>query len=385
MALTIEELLKKLEKEKKEKMEKEQTIFEQREKLRKEYLKINKMLFENISISNTSVSSSAGGKVESRKQSIPSITTISYNVNFDATVDVTAKVTSDGNLSLTEVGICYSLSETPTINDDKLSTVDAGLSPSIPSVGDEFTETLTLNDYIFETVYARAYAINSIGVGYGEQVSFSPEICLVEGTMINLYNGETKRIEDVNYDDDLLVWNFDKGIFDSAKPLWIKKPETSNNFNLLKFSDGTSLKMINQHRIFNKDAGKFTPGMMNITPIGTTTFNSQGEEITLVHKEIIKNNVKYYNIITDKHINLFSDGILTSCRYNNIYPISNMKFIKDNRKLINPDCYNVPIKYFKGLRLEEQKGSSYEIESYINRLINNECNILRSSRSNVII
>jgi hypothetical protein len=40
--------------------------------------------------------------------------------------------------------------------------------------------------------------------------------------------------------------------------------------------------------------------------------------------------VDYYNVITDYHINLFANGILTSCRLNNIYPIKNMKFVKSN-------------------------------------------------------
>ena len=41
-----------------------------------------------------------------------------------------------------------------------------------------------------------------------------------------------------------------------------------------------------------------------------------------------------YNIITKQHLNCFANGILTSCRLNNMYPIENMKFVKDNRKLL---------------------------------------------------
>ncbi|MEG1609327.1 MAG: Hint domain-containing protein, partial [Clostridia bacterium] len=179
-------------------------------------------------------------------------------------------------------------------------------------------------------------------------------ICLAKGTKVQLANGKTKNIEDITYNDDLLVWNFDDGKFDSAKALWIKIPQISPEYNLLKFSDGTELKTINQHRIFNKEQGKFTY-QPDETPIGTTTFNASGQEITLVSKEVISENVEYYNIITDRHINCFTNTILTSCRLNNIYPIEDMKFIKDNRKIrLITEFPTVEERYYSGLRLGEQ-------------------------------
>ena len=37
----------------------------------------------------------------------------------------------------------------------------------------------------------------------------------------------------------------------------------------------------------------------------------------------------YYNIITDKHFNLFANGILTSSKCSNLYHIENMKYVDD--------------------------------------------------------
>ena len=54
-------------------------------------------------------------------------------------------------------------------------------------------------------------------------------------------------------------------------------------------------------------------------------------------------------------MNLFANGILTSLRLNNLYKIENMKFVKDNRKLLAREEYaNIPDKLFYGLRLAEQ-------------------------------
>ncbi len=180
--------------------------------------------------------------------------------------------------------------------------------------------------------------------------------CLAAGTQITLANGQTKAIEDITYDDDLLVWDFDKGAFASAKPLWIQKKQIASQYNLLTFSDGSTLKTINQHRIFNKEAGKFTYPMTDDTPIGTTTFTADGREVTLVSKEVIVESVDFYNIITDYHMNCFANGILTSCRLSNLYPIRDMKYVTDNRDPVpyEGNFDTLPRKWYDGLRLAEQ-------------------------------
>jgi hypothetical protein len=64
--------------------------------------------------------------------------------------------------------------------------------------------------------------------------------------------------------------------------------------------------------------------------VGKTTYTESGIAKVL-SCDIIEKEVEFYNIITDYHMNLFANGILTSCRYNNLYPIQNMKFVKDDR------------------------------------------------------
>ena len=182
--------------------------------------------------------------------------------------------------------------------------------------------------------------------------------CIAAGSLITLFNGSTKHIEDVSYDDDLAVWDFDNGILASAKPLWIKRAQTSNSYNRLLFSDGSELKTLLPHlghRIFNKEKGKFTYPMTDETPIGTHTYTYSGNEVELIDKYIVDEEVVYYNINTTYHINLFANGILTSCKYNNIYPVENMKFIKESRPIIPRIAFEgIPDKYYEGMRLAEQ-------------------------------
>jgi hypothetical protein len=252
------------------------------------------------------------------------------------------------------------------------STVDKyviGNLANIPGT-EKITISTGTSDQPF-TVYA--YVTTNAGTYYsGPEVGFSGQ-CLLKGTMISLANGTYKPIEDIDNDDLLLTWDFDLGQYAQARPLWIKRGESGTRYNKLTFSDGTTLRTFDQHRIFNKQAGAFTYPMSDDTPIGTVTVNEHGQEITLVKREIVWDTIEHYNIITDHHINLFADSILTSCRFNNIYPITDMKFVKDtilNRNL--SEFAEIEGRFVSGLRLQEQSFELAMIKGYVNRLLATE-------------
>lgn len=289
---------------------------------------------------------------------VPSVLSVLFEpFNFVAFMSFEGNLVSTGNSTITERGVVWNTTGTPTIDDNK--EVDPATITG--------TYTITFNAMDPDIIYARAYAINGVGVSYGDELSAEAQICLVAGTLITIHDGTTKPIEDITYSDLLCVWNFDAGCFDFAYPLWIKARESSRKYNLLEFSDGTTLKTINQHRIFNREAGRFTYPMTDETPIGTHTFNAHGEEVTLIAKSVVEENVDYYNIITDWHMNMFADGILTSCRYNNIYPIADMKFVKELREPV-ANVPDIAEKYYKGLRLAEQTIPMEDSIAYIKRL-----------------
>jgi hypothetical protein len=193
---------------------------------------------------------------------------------------------------------------------------------------------------------------------------------LAAGTSIAISDGTYKRIEDITYEDSLLVWDFDRGCYAESKPLWIMARVMAPKANCLRFSDGSVLYTIGQHRIFNKQAGKFTYPMTDDTPIGTLTYNQYGREIALVEKRLVEGDVDAFNIITDYHMNLFANDVLTSCSFNNLYPIMDMKFVKEPRAAIG--CCEVPDRFYDGMRLAEQTRDAAEIERYIARMIAHE-------------
>lgn len=168
--------------------------------------------------------------------------------------------------------------------------------------------------------------------------------CFIEGTLITLADGTKKPAEDITYNDDILCWDFYKRELTSAKPAWITTAHIANCYNLCKFSNGAEVGFVGMggtdgyHRIYNDEAKEFTHTGVPETPVGTTTFAEDGTFPKLVKQQIVKKDVKFYNIGTEKHFNLFTNGILTSSRISNMYAIKDMKYYGE--RLISNDEIN---------------------------------------------
>ena len=80
------------------------------------------------------------------------------------TATIWGNITSNGGSSVIERGVCYGLNENPTYNDSKQI-------PTVTKGSGEFKVDIS-NLEAGLVYYARAYAVNGKGVGYGNQVSF---------------------------------------------------------------------------------------------------------------------------------------------------------------------------------------------------------------------
>lgn len=141
--------------------------------------------------------------------------------------------------------------------------------------------------------------------------------CFVENTLISTRDG-TKKVQDISYNDDILVWNFDEGKLDYVKPIFIKQEQISNSYWHVTDEDGKTVNLVGSngksHRLYNKRTHLF----------------EYPQDIPECKCEEIHESVKYYNIVTAYHFNCFANGILTSKRYSNmLYPITDeMKYDK---------------------------------------------------------
>lgn len=152
---------------------------------------------------------------------------------------------------------------------------------------------------------------------FGTDAAFADWQCFVENTLISTKNGN-KFVQDITYDDDILVWNFDEGKLDYAKPIFIKQEQTSDSYWRVTDEDGKTVNLVGSngksHRLYNKRTYLF----------------EYPQDIPECKCEEIHESVKYYNILTEYHFNCFANSILTSKRYSNmLYPITDeMKYDK---------------------------------------------------------
>ncbi len=125
--------------------------------------------------------------------SVPTVTTTTESSITNFTASSGGNVTSDGGASVTARGVLWSTS--PGLTMPSASSTSNGASTGL------FTSSLT--GLSASTVYYyRAYALNSVGYGYGIEYSFattgpSAEGYYISGNIVN--NGEIVSTYDVNY------------------------------------------------------------------------------------------------------------------------------------------------------------------------------------------
>lgn len=98
-----------------------------------------------------------------KKLLIPVLTTSEVtSLKFNSAISG-GNITSDGGSPVTERGVCWSLTATPTVTDNKIIG-GIGIGVFTSSITDLTSET---------TYYVRAYATNSVGTGYGNVYQFT--------------------------------------------------------------------------------------------------------------------------------------------------------------------------------------------------------------------
>ena len=93
----------------------------------------------------------------------PTVTTSAATNIYTNYATVPCKVTSEGGIAVTQRGVCWNTTGTPTITDKKTDN-GSGAGDYVSYLSNLASTT---------TYYARAYAINTLGTSYGDQISFT--------------------------------------------------------------------------------------------------------------------------------------------------------------------------------------------------------------------
>ncbi len=152
--------------------------------------------------------------------------------------------------------------------------------------------------------------------------------CFVEGTKITLSDGSTKLVQDIQYGDEVLCYDFTNGVQTVSYIDWMIPERIATKYWEITLSDGTILNLVGSngksHRLYNITKQRFDypqdfePSDLTLKEDGTTAY-------VLSCREIEKE-VKFYNIASHEHINVYANGVLTSNRLNNRFKIVDNKF-----------------------------------------------------------
>ena len=149
-------------------------------------------------------------------------------------------------------------------------------------------------------------------------VNISASSCLVEGTLVTLADGTTKKVEDITSDDYLLVFNHETGKLDVAKVLF-NDSESLAEYTIinLKFSNGSIVRVVSEHGFFDLDLNKY----VYITATNYRSYighkfygldgNYTGFEVVLTDAYLTKETVRVYSPVTAYHLNYFTEGLLS--------------------------------------------------------------------------
>ena len=145
--------------------------------------------------------------------SLPTLTTIEASLITQTTASTGGTISSDGGASITARGVCWSTSSNPTISLTTKTTDGSGVGA--------FTSNITVLS-ANTTYYVRAYATNSVGTAYGNQLNIT-----------TLQNSSTLNVAGPNITD------IDGNTYQSVTNCGFTF--TKQNLNVSKYSDGTPI------------------------------------------------------------------------------------------------------------------------------------------------
>lgn len=186
----------------------------------------------------------------------------------------------------------------------------------------------TLNDSDDVYSYEKCPGYLNLTTKDGDSVYFrghcdrEPIKCVTTGTMITLADGSQKPVEDLTKNDNLLVWNFYTGQFDSA-PVSFMISHGVDEYEILTltFEDNTIVNVSGEHGFWDIDLGKYIflsknnaqdyIGHKFVKEFVDDNGERKTKSVELTGAEVKTELTNTYSPMSDKHLCVFVNGMLS--------------------------------------------------------------------------
>lgn len=140
--------------------------------------------------------------------------------------------------------------------------------------------------------------------------------CLIEGTLITMGDGTQKKIEDIKTGDYVKVFNHETGTIDTSfivVNVHENTEQVKTTIMNLMFDNGQRTRISFEHGFFDIDLNEYVYINMDnyLSMIGHRFYMLDGSIITLTDVYITEEYVKVFSPVTYKHLNIFSDNLLS--------------------------------------------------------------------------
>ena len=150
---------------------------------------------------------------------------------------------------------------------------------------------------------------------------YDGDSCVALGTLITLADGRQVPVESLKGDEMLLVWNMFTGKFDVAPILFIDKdPAKEYEVINLYFSDGTNVKVIDEHGFWDYDLNKYVFLRKDASQYIGHWFNKQTTDangnlvnarVQLVNVVVQTEHTSAWSPVTYGHLCYYVNGMLS--------------------------------------------------------------------------
>lgn len=188
--------------------------------------------------------------------------------------------------------------------------------------------------------------------------------CLRADSEILMADYSTKKLRDLKVGDEVVTFDHDNGMLSTKPILWVLPVNKTKGYYHCEFDDGTTLDVVKNHRVYSIDKRSYTR---------VTNLDEQervlcfDRVVKLVKIAFIDDYIEFSNALSVYDMNIFANGILTGCGFNNIYEFDdNHKFIKVDRPSRPLSEFKIPKKWYDAMRISEQYASVEDINVYIN-------------------